>query len=124
MKALELEGKRFGDLTVIHRVSGGSSKWLCKCDCGKETTVYGTNLMRGLTTSCGCKKITHGDSYTQLYRRYQQMKYRAGFCPEWDNYTVFKNWAMSNGYVDGCKFYRERVDEPYSPSNCKITKPT
>ena len=29
-------------------------RWLCKCKCGNEKIVYGTNLRRGLTTSCGC----------------------------------------------------------------------
>ena len=124
MKALELEGQRFGDLTVISKVSGGTSKWLCRCDCGKETTVYGTNLKRGLTTSCGCGRIVHGDSYSLLYRRYQQMKYRAGLCPEWMDYKIFKQWAIDNGYAEGCRFFREDVSQPYSPENCKIIKPT
>lgn len=63
----DLMGKRFGYLTVIGdggwyvKPSGErSKKWLCKCDCGNETSVVGDNLTRGRTLSCGCmngKKI-------------------------------------------------------------------
>lgn len=55
-KLIDLTGQQFGYLTVIKRVESKTKppKWLCLCKCGKETEVYGTNLRRGLTTSCGC----------------------------------------------------------------------
>lgn len=55
-KILDLIGKRFGRLTVIERVEnkGKSTRYLCRCDCGKEKIFYTTNLVRGLSTSCGC----------------------------------------------------------------------
>ena len=31
-----------------------SIKWLCKCDCGNEVAVSGSNLRTGHTQSCGC----------------------------------------------------------------------
>ncbi len=31
----------------------------CQCDCGAKKTVKRTNLVRGLTTSCGCKTGTN-----------------------------------------------------------------
>jgi len=45
-------GMRFGKLTVIDR-NYETRKWVCKCDCGNITEVNGSNLIRGLTTSCG-----------------------------------------------------------------------
>lgn len=53
---IDLTGQQFGYLTVIKRVEnvGKATRWLCKCKCGKEKIVYGTNLRRGLTKSCGC----------------------------------------------------------------------
>lgn len=61
-KLIDLTGKRFGKLTVIKRGEDkfsprGDKKitWVCKCDCGKEITVCGTNLKTGNTQSCGCK---------------------------------------------------------------------
>lgn len=49
-------GNRYGRLLVIRRSSSSraGSKWLCKCDCGKYTEVYGCALRSGNTTSCGC----------------------------------------------------------------------
>ncbi len=56
----ELNGQRFGKLTVLRQTEkpyGCKTKgeyWLCRCDCGNETVVLGTNLIRGHTKSCGC----------------------------------------------------------------------
>ena len=53
-----LVGQRFGKLTVIAQAESspsGRSKWLCRCDCGNESIVFGNNLRRGTTVSCGCK---------------------------------------------------------------------
>lgn len=54
----DLTGQKFGKLTVIKRVSevGKKLQWLCKCDCGTEIIVDGTNLKTGHTFSCGCIK--------------------------------------------------------------------
>lgn len=52
-----LEGKRFGRLTVIRCVGRNKwhdSVWECSCDCGNVTTVSGGHLKDGHTTSCGC----------------------------------------------------------------------
>ena len=81
---IDLTGKRFGRLLVIKRVPchKGIAKWECICDCGNTTVVFGNNLRRGYTTSCGCyrhecemeraaKRRIHGEGYgknrTRLY---------------------------------------------------------
>ncbi|MBS7577455.1 AP2 domain-containing protein [Enterococcus sp. MMGLQ5-2] len=33
----------------------GRKKYLCQCDCGKETEVFAHNLKAGKTRSCGCQ---------------------------------------------------------------------
>lgn len=55
----DLLGKIFGRLTVLKRVGSkrGFARWLCQCVCGKQTTVYGTCLVRGVTKSCGCLRL-------------------------------------------------------------------
>ena len=58
-KLIDLTGQRFGKLTVIAR--DGSDKnnkatWLCRCDCGKETVVRGSDLRQEKIHSCGCIK--------------------------------------------------------------------
>lgn len=92
-----IEGQVYGRLTVLGKASsvgtGRKSKGrvLCRCECGKETVVFTTNLNRGKTKSCGCLQkewaswnkpaITHGKSRT----------------PEWGMYWGAKNRAKKNG---------------------------
>nr|WP_072537091.1 AP2 domain-containing protein [Anaerococcus mediterraneensis] len=45
-------GDVFGEWTVLKAYSS-SGKSLCRCTCGVEKEVYNSNLVRGLSTSCG-----------------------------------------------------------------------
>lgn len=49
-------GERYGYLTTIEfkRDSSGTSGWLCKCFCGRETLVRTHRLRKGHQRSCGC----------------------------------------------------------------------
>lgn len=49
-------GNRFGKLTVLQLIPkiDRHARFLCRCDCGAETTVRYANLLNGCTTSCGC----------------------------------------------------------------------
>jgi hypothetical protein len=52
-------GQRFHFLVIISesgKTKNGTKKWLCKCDCGNETTTITTMLKSGRTKSCGCYK--------------------------------------------------------------------
>lgn len=43
-------------------------------------------------------------------------------CEEWKDFSVFREWALSNGYVDGgdyCSIDRIDVNGNYEPSNCR-----
>ena len=57
-----LTGKRFGSLVAMHYVGrtrspmGIRTMWMFKCDCGEEVSRAITNIVRGTTNSCGCKK--------------------------------------------------------------------
>lgn len=58
---MDLTGQRFGKLTVVsdggYKPVGHNRRmvqWICRCDCGKETTVLAMNLRGGITKSCGC----------------------------------------------------------------------
>ena len=50
-------GAIFGKWTVLeenpHKRHG---KVLCRCECGRERKVFVSNLLSGLSTSCGCPK--------------------------------------------------------------------
>lgn len=56
---VNLEGQRFGKLIAgqYRRMDDGHKEWFCKCDCGNEKWILGTNLNRGFSKSCGkCKR--------------------------------------------------------------------
>ncbi len=75
-KLQDLEGQRFGRLTVTsksYRVPVGiqtKTKYICTCDCGAVLHVLASSLIQGKTKSCGCyqkqrvveAKTTHGFS--------------------------------------------------------------
>jgi len=127
MIKLELSGKRFSRLLVIKGVRvKGVFKWLCKCDCGKETIKRGADIKRGFVKSCGClnreqtiqRNTTHGLSHTRFYRIWQVMKdrslnplnYRYKYyggrgikvCKEWYRFEKFRDDMFTN-YKEHCK---------------------
>lgn len=54
-----LEGMRFGHLTVVEKIEkerkGRGLWWECRCDCGNTCEVLGTRLVTGKKTHCRCK---------------------------------------------------------------------
>ena len=62
MSERNLCGQRYGRLTALRQADKPqncktkSDYWLCRCDCGNEVVVLGSNLVRGHTKSCGCLK--------------------------------------------------------------------
>ena len=53
--ALDLTGRRFGQLVALKPVDSSVMRraWLCECDCGTTKPVRTDALMRGNTKSCG-----------------------------------------------------------------------
>jgi len=143
-KRAELSGKRFGRLTVIKRVRLGDSKgrWLCRCDCGNEKIILTDSLTRGAAKSCGCyrREVTsrtfkkHGSSNDRLYAIWLGIKDRCNnpnnlsyknygargisVCKEWEFFSAFGEWAISNGYSDNLTIERVDCFGNYEPSNC------
>lgn len=148
-KPLVYEGKRFGNLVVIKEIyqardkNGRLShkKYLCKCDCGKESTPWGSSLTSGVTVSCGCHKrkaikeacTKHGMVNTPTYSSWSSMIQRCtnpkapGFnkyggagitvCDEW---FLFENFFKDMG-VRGDNTSLDRIDgsKGYSKDNCR-----
>lgn len=71
-KALNLQGQRFGFLTVLEKAEsrGGKTYWKCRCDCGTEKIIQTGHLTSGATKSCGSSKCayhlqTHNNNLNQ-----------------------------------------------------------
>ena len=144
-KIKDLTGQRFGKLTVRQFLRIGKDRsaiWLCDCDCGNTTEVSTKKLTSKNTKSCGCLREelhkTHGLSDTKLFNVWSGMKQRCynattsnykdyggrgiKMCDEWLNdFKVFYDWAMENGYEDGLSLDRIDVDGNYEPNNCRWT---
>ena len=61
MRAASLYGMVFGELTVLNRCTNnskdGKARWSCLCSCGNYTKVVSASLTKGVTKSCGCKRV-------------------------------------------------------------------
>jgi len=56
---IDRTNQRYGKLVALYengRSKSGKIIWHCKCDCGNECDVIGSDLASGMTQSCGCLK--------------------------------------------------------------------
>lgn len=55
--------------------------------------------------------------------KYKRYKFYGGkgvkICDEWKSYSVFRKWALNNGYKDNLTIGRIDNDRDYCPSNCR-----
>jgi hypothetical protein len=82
-------------------------------------------------------KVTHGGSYTRLYKIWEGMVQRCtnpkstGFrwygakqiyiIPKWRlDFVNFRDWALANGYADNLTIDRIDSREGYYPQNCQF----
>lgn len=113
-KAENCIGKKFGRLTVEKEIRDGRNfiHYLCRCECGKEKTVYRSNLINGKTKSCGCEykrsaeRLRTFNSFTVDYEKQlvvgKTTNTKAEFMFDLEDFEKVKqfNWyEASNGYI-------------------------
>ena len=112
------------------------------CKCGTIKIIEAYDLSRGKTRSCGCtRKINcnhskYSVSINRLHNIWGSMnhrcyndkdkayKYYGGkgitVCKEWrNNYQVFLDWSLLNGYDENLTIDRIDNNIGYEPNNCR-----
>lgn len=69
---LNLDGVRFGNLTVLERAESPPSYWRCKCDCGNELVAPSPRLRRGEKTHCGCQRKARSGPQAESMKKAEQ----------------------------------------------------
>lgn len=131
--------KQYGKVKVMFAIF--------KCDsCKNEFEIVKYNGKKQcLCKECSLKNkykklsntmIKHGGKGTRLYRIWSSMKDRClnlkskdfikygnrgiGICDEWKkDFSIFREWSLSNGYDEALTIDRINNDGNYEPSNCR-----
>ena len=139
-------GQKFGRLTVVEtQKTQKGIRCKCVCECGNIHHASINSLRSGNVKSCGClahewsrsgnARRKHDGKGTRLYQIWKSMRERCNtktasnysryggigisICDEWNDFAVFKDWALSNGYKDNLSIDRINVYGNYEPDNCR-----
>lgn len=140
-------GKKFNRLIASRflGMKGSAQFWEFKCDCGGTKNALITNVIKGLTGSCGClhhemllrRNTIHGHAVRgkqhPLYKIWKGIHARCnsddpqhfptykgkgiGVCERWSIYQNFFD-DMSPTYQPGLEIERVDGKKGYSPDNC------
>lgn len=138
---MDIIGKKYNKLTCIKKDENKDKRYyIFRCDCGNEKSIIASNVKSGLSTSCGCVKLKgnntkHGGKGTRLYHIWKSMRERCNnpntnrhhiyhdrgirICKEWDDFSVFREWSLKNGYTEELTIDRINGELGYCPENCR-----
>ena len=146
-KLFDMSGMVFGRLTVIALAQkdawrNKNAHWICKCSCGTEKTINGSDLRSLNVNSCGCIRneknrvrwMVHGNSSHHLYGIWVGIIHRCKnpnipnfkkygargirVCERWE---TFENFAHDVGDRPSPAHSIDRINPSgdYEPDNCR-----
>lgn len=132
----DLRGKKFGKLVVLFfdEASGRRHRWICRCECGDITSVFGEHLLSGHNSGRKCVHARHGMCKSLCYKIWNGVIQRCTntrnnafgryggrgilVCPRW---RKFENFLADMGDPPTPQHSIDRIDNDgnYEPGNCR-----
>lgn len=98
-KWVDITGQTFGKWTVLKRDPNNHKKWICKCECGTEKSVYGYNLRIGQTQSCGCINYSIGEKHIENILKKNNINFKAQYTEKSLNKKRFDFAIIENNNI-------------------------
>lgn len=95
-KYTDIAGKRYGSIVAVTHIGWG--RWICRCDCGRETTSRFANLERGDKVTCG-DKSTHYRTANNYPAAHAYVRFDRGPAKNYtcvDCHAPAKHWSYSH----------------------------
>lgn len=132
-KKIDITGHQFGRLTVLKDLGGG--KITCRCECGTVKEYNKSNVVRGLTRSCGCghKHPNKGVIKDLTGKRFgmlvvlKELGNRKVLCHcDCGNDKIINKAHLQNGDIQSCGCKRRNVPnevkKPYMQDGTNIAR--
>lgn len=111
--------------------------------CGNQKTVKTQRSLAAMCRSCAARLATKkryengnadGRAKDPIYYRWKYMLYRTNkdkdyiarnieVCKEWEDFYVFRDWAINNGFKKELHLDRINPHLDYMPTNCRFISP-